>query len=94
MLALAPVEDRVATAAPAAEVALAATTKAAGPPAQIRAYDKWGCPGATRETRDGLGSPSCCSRTTFYVFYMFVSSEEFLMNLEMCYYRQTLFQLN
>lgn len=46
----------------------AVTRKAARQPARIRVYDSWGCPGATRETRDALGSPFCCSRTSHSVY--------------------------
>lgn len=31
---------------------------------KTKAYDRWGCPGAIRETRDVLESLSYCSRTS------------------------------
>lgn len=46
------------------EVAEQATAKVEEGQGPIRVYDSWGCPGATRETRDVLGSPFCCSRTS------------------------------
>lgn len=39
------------------------TVKVLGQLVKIRVYDSWGCPGATREIRGVLESPSCCSRT-------------------------------
>lgn len=51
-----------AMAAHQAAVVAAVTPRALVGQARIRAYDKWGCPGATRETRDALESLSCCSR--------------------------------
>lgn len=46
-----------------------ATTKVEEEPDRIRVYDSWGCPGATRETRDVLESPFCCSRTSVHPTY-------------------------
>lgn len=56
-------EELEAKEEPLVEVAVAETTKVEGGQDRTKAYDSWGCPGATKETREELGSPSCCSRT-------------------------------
>lgn len=59
-----PDVDLVAKVVPLVAVPVAAIIKAAVELDRIRVYDSWGCPGATKEIRDVLESPSCCSRTS------------------------------
>lgn len=58
-----------------AAVARAWIIKVARPPAKIRIYDKWECPGATKATRGVLECRFCCSRTTYshYLFVIYVN---------------------
>lgn len=53
-----------ARAARAAGQGPAGTTRGPERRDRTKAYDSWGCPGATRGTRGALESPSCCSRTS------------------------------
>lgn len=52
-----------------AEAPVVATIKAEEERDRIRVYDSWGCPGATKEIRGALESPSCCSRTSTLLFF-------------------------
>jgi hypothetical protein len=65
-----PVAGQAATAVLPAGAAPAEITKVEVLQVRTRAYDRWGCPGAIRETRGALESRSYCSRTSVCCCYI------------------------